>query len=90
MDEDRLGEMLARGRYRPTAAQTELFVQGVMAALPPTLPPRRWLGPAFGIAFAALAISLLPLYQAMAEQPAALLYDDGSITETVDDFLEVP
>lgn len=76
MEPERIDRILKQSRYRPSPGETERFADAVMAALGEELLPvaaslsrRPWYGPAAGLAFAALALSLWP---------AAPALDDGA------------
>lgn len=73
----------------PAAEETERFVARVMARLPEpeaagapsSLPEFRWLVPALGLSFAALALSFAPLLEQPEDPPSALLLEDSRSPE---------
>ncbi|OGS39332.1 MAG: hypothetical protein A2506_06020 [Elusimicrobia bacterium RIFOXYD12_FULL_66_9] len=79
MDEDAIDALLRKAGYRPTPAETELFVLKVMAALPsdskatPSWLEQRWFAPALGLAFAALVVSLIPFSPAEEDAASSLV-----------------
>ena len=79
MEDEAIDALLRKTRFRPSAAETELFVLKVMAALPaPVLETVSWLAqpwfaPTMGLAFAALVVSLIPAASAVEDESALLL-----------------
>lgn len=99
MEDEALDALLRKTRFRPSAAETELFVLKVMAALPsPVLETATWLAqpwfaPTFGLAFAALLVSLIP-FPTAAVDGADLLSDPAEWTQpaaprSADEVLEI-